>query len=84
MKGDWGIRNSKKAGELGLPARKDISDSLEFEGMNLIRMGGSMCNQNGYRWKYFRGPRQFRVELLLSLCVCVCVCVMHSLSLCVF
>eukprot|EP01084_Bolivina_argentea_P173338 300219_1 len=58
--GAWGIRNYTGAGSLGLPARKELADMLEYEGMKVVRMGGSMCNRDTYRWKYFRGARENR------------------------
>ncbi|CAJ1366809.1 unnamed protein product, partial [Effrenium voratum] len=27
-------------------------------GWQVLRLGGSMCNAEGYRWKHFRGPRR--------------------------
>ena len=29
-------------------------------GLNVLRLGGSMSNARGYRWKNFRGPRWLR------------------------
>jgi hypothetical protein len=49
----------------GLPVRKDIADAMLGGGpsglaMNVLRLGGSMCNAPGYLWKHFRGPRWLR------------------------
>eukprot|EP01084_Bolivina_argentea_P222550 376669_1 len=35
--------------------RKEYLDLVKHEGIRTIRNGGSMCNNNHYRWKYFRG-----------------------------
>eukprot|EP00966_Prymnesium_polylepis_P197871 4584930-Prymnesium_polylepis.1 len=48
-----------------MPVRKDIADAIVGGGpsglsMNVLRLGGSMCNAAGYRWKHFRGPRWLR------------------------
>lgn len=44
----------------GLPARRDVVHALRQQKLGVLRMGGTMCNVDGYRWKYFRGPREER------------------------
>ena len=55
-----------------LPVRADIASALVEPpvfgpsswsgglGMTALRLGGSMSNAAGYRWKNFRGPRELR------------------------
>jgi alpha-L-arabinofuranosidase len=51
--GEWGRYH-------GLPVRKDVVDGLINEGIRVLRYGGSMVNQNEYRWKKMIGPRDRR------------------------
>lgn len=55
--GAWGLEPAPWAGSLGLPARRDIAEALKRQHVGVLRMGGTMCNVDGYRWKAFRGPR---------------------------
>jgi len=56
----WGLIPAPTAGSIGLPARLDIAQTLAGQFIKTIRMGGSMCNAEGYRWKFFRGDRDYR------------------------
>ena len=56
--GEWGTEPAPWAGSLGLPARRDVVDALRQQQLGVLRMGGTMCNVDGYRWKLFRGPRE--------------------------
>jgi len=39
-----------------LPVRKDVAEAMfQTSGWQVLRLGGSMCNVEGYRWKQFRG-----------------------------
>ena len=58
--GAWGLEPAPWAGTLGLPARRDVADALKRQHLGVLRMGGTMCNVEGYRWKFFRGPREER------------------------
>ena len=52
--GEWGRYQ-------GLPVRRDIAEGLfQTMGFTVLRLGGSMCNAEGYRWKEFRGPPERR------------------------
>eukprot|EP00927_Polykrikos_kofoidii_P034009 TRINITY_DN28853_c0_g1_i1.p1 TRINITY_DN28853_c0_g1~~TRINITY_DN28853_c0_g1_i1.p1 ORF type:complete len:737 (-),score=92.26 TRINITY_DN28853_c0_g1_i1:79-2124(-) len=51
--GDWGRFR-------GLPVRDDVAKALIATGVRVLRLGGSMCNVEGYRWKNMRGPRERR------------------------
>lgn len=44
----------------GLPVRKDVAEALQTLGVNTLRLGGSTCNVEGWRWKNMRGPREHR------------------------
>jgi Alpha-L-arabinofuranosidase C-terminal domain len=55
--GAWGLEPAPWAGTLGLPARRDVAEALKHQHIGVLRMGGTMCNVQGYRWKQFRGPR---------------------------
>jgi len=44
----------------GLPVRRDVAGQLQAAGVNVLRLGGSMCNVAGYRWKSMLGPREHR------------------------
>jgi hypothetical protein len=44
----------------GLPVRKDVVEGLLAQGITVLRYGGSMVNDAGYRWKNMSGPREFR------------------------
>ncbi len=43
-----------------LPARRDVAEGLIDEGVTVMRLGGSMVNARGYRWKNMIGPRDRR------------------------
>ncbi|HEX3624131.1 MAG TPA: hypothetical protein VH280_01770 [Verrucomicrobiae bacterium] len=43
-----------------LPVRKDVVDGLIDQGITVLRYGGSMVNENTYRWKHMIGPRDRR------------------------
>ena len=58
--GAWGTEPAPWAGSLGLPARRDVVQALRQQQLGVLRMGGTMCNVDGYRWKLFRGPRELR------------------------
>ncbi len=51
--GDWGRYR-------GLPVRKDVVAGLIYQGITVLRYGGSMVNQDEYRWKKMTGPRDRR------------------------
>lgn len=51
--GDWGLFK-------GLPVRKDVAVGLINEGITVLRYGGSMINNDAYRWKKMIGPRDRR------------------------
>jgi hypothetical protein len=34
----------------GLPARRDVVKALRQQQLGVLRMGGTMCNVDGYRW----------------------------------
>jgi alpha-L-arabinofuranosidase len=51
--GDWGRFK-------GLPARRDVAESLIDQGITVLRYGGSMVNHPEYRWKKMIGPRDKR------------------------
>eukprot|EP00933_Yihiella_yeosuensis_P007713 TRINITY_DN11286_c1_g1_i1.p1 TRINITY_DN11286_c1_g1~~TRINITY_DN11286_c1_g1_i1.p1 ORF type:complete len:726 (-),score=94.82 TRINITY_DN11286_c1_g1_i1:113-2164(-) len=51
--GTWGRFNN-------LPVRKDVANLLHAAGVNALRLGGSTCNVDGWRWKSMRGPREYR------------------------
>lgn len=52
--GEWGRFH-------GLPVRRDVAEAMfDTAGWQVVRLGGSMCNEPGYRWKNFRGPRELR------------------------
>jgi len=44
----------------GLPVRKDVVDGLIDQGITVLRYGGSMVNEDTYRWKKMIGPRDRR------------------------
>lgn len=44
----------------GLPVRRDVTEGLIDEGVTVMRLGGSMVNAQGYRWKNMIGPRDRR------------------------
>eukprot|EP00929_Paragymnodinium_shiwhaense_P114278 TRINITY_DN8261_c1_g4_i1.p1 TRINITY_DN8261_c1_g4~~TRINITY_DN8261_c1_g4_i1.p1 ORF type:complete len:709 (+),score=93.64 TRINITY_DN8261_c1_g4_i1:54-2129(+) len=48
----------------GLPVRRDVALQLRALGLSTLRLGGSMCNVDGYRWKNFRGPRSHRAPYI--------------------
>lgn len=49
--GPWGrFRN--------LPVRRDVVEAIQRSGWQTLRLGGSMCNAAGYRWKRFRGHQR--------------------------
>ncbi len=35
----------------GLPARRDVVEALRAQQLGALRMGGTMCNVDGYRWR---------------------------------
>lgn len=51
--GAWGRFND-------LPVRKDVAEGLINQGVTILRYGGSMINNPGYRWKNMIGPRAER------------------------
>ena len=57
---EWGTEPAPWAGSLGLPARRDVVEALRQQQLGVLRIGGTMCNVDGYRWKLFRGPRELR------------------------
>jgi hypothetical protein len=44
----------------GLPVRRDVAEGLISQGITVLRYGGSMVNNDGYRWKNMIGPRDRR------------------------
>jgi alpha-L-arabinofuranosidase len=46
----------------GLPMRRDIGRMLEYEGLTVLRYGGSMVNAPEYRWKKMIGDRDQRPQ----------------------
>ena len=44
----------------GLPVRRDVAEGLVAQGITVLRYGGSMVNNAGYRWKKMIGPRDRR------------------------
>jgi hypothetical protein len=44
----------------GLPVRRDVAEALIDQGIAVLRYGGSMVNNAGYRWKKMIGPRDCR------------------------
>ena len=51
--GEWGRFK-------GLPVRRDVVEKLVEQGVTLLRYGGSMVNNDGYRWRKMSGPRDQR------------------------
>ncbi len=51
--GEWGRFQ-------GLPVRRDVAAGLIDQGITVLRYGGSMVNDGGYRWKKMIGPRDRR------------------------
>ena len=51
--GEWGRFK-------GLPVRRDVAEGLIDQGITVLRYGGSMVNNNGYKWKSMIGPRDRR------------------------
>ena len=51
--GEWGRFK-------GLPVRRDVAEGLVAQGITVLRYGGSMVNNAGYRWKKMIGPRDRR------------------------
>lgn len=51
--GEWGRFK-------GLPVRKDVIEGLIYQGITVLRYGGSMINHQKYRWKKMIGPREHR------------------------
>ena len=51
--GEWGRFK-------GLPVRRDVADGLINQGISVLRYGGSMVNNSGYKWKNMIGPRDRR------------------------
>jgi hypothetical protein len=51
--GEWGVFGK-------LPVRKDVANGLIHQGITVLRYGGSMVNNDGYRWKKMIGPRDRR------------------------
>jgi hypothetical protein len=43
-----------------LPVRRDVAEALIAQGLTVLRYGGSMVNNGGYRWKKMIGPRDRR------------------------
>jgi hypothetical protein len=43
-----------------LPVRRDVAEALIKQGITVLRYGGSMVNDNEYRWKKMIGPRDQR------------------------
>lgn len=52
--GEWG--RYKK-----LPVRRDAAEGLIDQGVTVLRYGGSMVNNGGYKWKKMIGPRDRRL-----------------------
>jgi hypothetical protein len=44
----------------GLPVRRDVAEGLIHQGIDVLRYGGSMVNNGGYKWKKMIGPRDRR------------------------
>ncbi len=44
----------------GLPVRKDVAEGLIAQKLTVLRYGGTMINDDGYRWKNMIGPRDRR------------------------
>lgn len=44
----------------GLPVRRDVAEGLIDQGITILRYGGSMVNNDGYKWKKMIGPRDRR------------------------
>ncbi|MGO8751819.1 MAG: alpha-L-arabinofuranosidase C-terminal domain-containing protein [Thermoguttaceae bacterium] len=44
----------------GLPVRRDVAEGLIDQGITVLRYGGSMVNNGGYKWKKMIGPRDRR------------------------
>jgi hypothetical protein len=51
--GEWGRFK-------GLPVRRDVAEGLISQGITVLRYGGSMVNNDGYKWKNMIGPRDRR------------------------
>jgi hypothetical protein len=51
--GEWGRYQA-------LPVRRDVVEGLINQGITVLRYGGSMVNQAGYKWKNMIGPRDRR------------------------
>jgi alpha-L-arabinofuranosidase len=51
--GEWGRFK-------GLPVRRDVAEGLIGQGITVLRYGGSMVNNDGYRWKKMIGRRDER------------------------
>jgi alpha-L-arabinofuranosidase len=51
--GEWGRFK-------GLPVRRDVVEGLIGQGITVLRYGGSMVNNGGYKWKTMIGPRDRR------------------------
>ena len=51
--GEWGRFK-------GLPVRRDVAEGLIDQGITVLRYGGSMVNNGGYKWKKMIGPRDRR------------------------
>jgi hypothetical protein len=51
--GEWGRFK-------GLPVRRDVAEGLIGQGITVLRYGGSMVNEGGYKWKNMIGPRDRR------------------------
>jgi len=51
--GEWGRFK-------GLPVRRDVAAALVAQGITVLRYGGSMVNNGGYKWKNMIGPRDRR------------------------
>ncbi|MEN6534112.1 MAG: alpha-L-arabinofuranosidase C-terminal domain-containing protein [Bryobacteraceae bacterium] len=43
-----------------LPVRRDVAEGMIEQGITVLRYGGSMVNNAGYRWKNMIGPRDRR------------------------
>jgi hypothetical protein len=51
--GQWGRYKA-------LPVRRDVAEGMVGQGITVLRYGGSMVNQAGYKWKNMIGPRDRR------------------------
>ncbi len=51
--GEWGLFHRQ-------PVRRDVAELMQAEGVKFLRLGGSMVNAAGYRWKNTIGPRDRR------------------------